>query len=156
MALQHEGFARRVQEWLFRIRKLGGAVVLVGHRPDQFTTGSAINVAGNVLTRIFLPTTDVAAQAEHYRNLGLTDHMLRLLADATPRREYLIWQPDGVRIFELALGKLERYLVGIWEGLQRDEVFEKAKALAQQYPESWLLEIDDVLAQTPTEEAPAS
>ena len=143
MALQHAVFARRVREWLFRIRKLGGSVLLIGHRPDQFAEGSAINVLGNVPTRIFTPNPDVESMANYYKKLGLSDHVLKLLATAIPRREYLIWQPEGVRIFELALGELEKLMVGIWPGSpERETMFEQARELAERHPDDWLVRLE--------------
>ena len=148
IALSHDFFAQRVREWLFRVRKLGGTVLLVGHSPDQFTGSSAITVSNNCPTRIFVPGTDVKTLQTHYKALGLNDYALKLLEKAVPRKEYLIWQREGVRLFQLALGELEKLMVGIWKNeMERDKMLLHAQELFEKYPDRWLLILRDEFGQ---------
>jgi len=100
-------FAAKIREWLKVLRKRNVAVV--------FATQSLSDVADspispalieNCLTRIFLPNARALEPAVRrvYEQFGLSDQQLRLLASASPKRDYYYQSREGDRLFELSLG----------------------------------------------------
>ncbi len=65
-------------------------------------------------TRIFLPNPDAHTPqiAELYAGFGLNAQQLRIVASATPKREYYYQASTGNRLFELGLGPIALAAVG--------------------------------------------
>ena len=102
-------FASRIREWLKTLRKKNVAVV--------FATQSLADIAESAIapaiiescpTRIFLPNPRALepTQSEAYRRFGLNDTQVRLIAEASPKREYYLQSRAGNRLFELGLGPI--------------------------------------------------
>jgi type IV secretion/conjugal transfer VirB4 family ATPase len=107
--LDDGGFAAKIREWLKTLRKKNVAVV--------FATQSLADVARSSIapaliescpTRIFLPNPDAETPqiAPLYQGFGLNSQQLRIIAAATPKREYYYQSPAGNRLFELGLGPI--------------------------------------------------
>jgi type IV secretory pathway VirB4 component len=65
-------------------------------------------------TRIFLPNPDAHTPqiADLYESFGLNAQQIRIIAGATPKREYYYQSSSGNRLFELGLGPLMLAAVG--------------------------------------------
>jgi len=113
--LDQGAFAAKIREWLKTLRKFNVAVV--------FATQSLADIARSTIapaliescpTRVFLPNPDVHTPqiAELYRGFGLNDQQLRIVAGASPKREYYYQSSAGNRLFELGLGPIALAAVG--------------------------------------------
>ncbi|MFZ1893385.1 MAG: conjugal transfer protein TrbE, partial [Rhodoplanes sp.] len=102
-------FASRIREWLKTLRKKNVAVV--------FATQSLADIAESAIapaiiescpTRIFLPNPRALepTQSEAYRRFGLNETQVRLIAEASPKRDYYLQSRAGNRLFELGLGPI--------------------------------------------------
>jgi len=113
--LDQGSFAAKIREWLKTLRKFNVAVV--------FATQSLADIAGSSIapaliescpTRVFLPNPDARTPqiATLYEGFGLNDAQKRIIAGATPKREYYYQSTSGNRLFELGLGPLMLAAVG--------------------------------------------
>ncbi len=113
--LDQGSFAAKIREWLKTLRKFNVAVV--------FATQSLADIAGSSIapaliescpSRIFLPNPDANTPqiAEFYSAFGLNAQQIRIIASATPKREYYFQSSSGNRLFELGLGPLALAAVG--------------------------------------------
>ena len=113
--LDQGSFAAKIREWLKTLRKFNVAVV--------FATQSLADIARSSIapaliescpTRIFLPNPDAQTPqiAEFYAAFGLNAQQIRIIATATPKREYYYQSSTGNRLFELGLGPLTLAAVG--------------------------------------------
>lgn len=109
LMLDHPVFAARIREWLKTLRKLNVSVV--------FATQSLADIAGSAIapalvescpTRIFLPNSRAREPQtrETYERFGLNARQIAMIAEATPKRDYLYQSPLGCRLFELGLGPI--------------------------------------------------
>ncbi len=106
LALDDEGFAGRIREWLKTLRKKNASVV--------FATQSLSDIDGSTIapaiiescpTRLFLPNERAIEPqiTAIYRRFGLNDRQIEILARATPKRDYYCQSRRGNRLFELGL-----------------------------------------------------
>ncbi|HTX51694.1 MAG TPA: conjugal transfer protein TrbE, partial [Caulobacteraceae bacterium] len=113
--LDQGSFAAKIREWLKTLRKFNVAVV--------FATQSLADIARSSIapaliescpTRIFLPNPDASTPqiAALYEGFGLNAQQLRIIASATPKREYYYQSSAGNRLFELGLGPIALAAVG--------------------------------------------
>jgi type IV secretion system protein TrbE len=107
LALDDPAFGAQLQTWLGTVRKKNGSVVLTTLSLAQVIRSPiAYALTELCLTRIFLPNAwalDPAGSAA-YRQFGLGDRQIELIARATPARDYYVQSRDGERLFELGLG----------------------------------------------------
>src|SRR3981189_1342534 len=91
LALDDEGFAGHVREWLKTLRKKNASVVFATH------SVAAIEIAGicpaiieSCQTRLLLPNERAIEPqiSAIYRRFGLNDRQIEILARATPERDY--------------------------------------------------------------------
>ena len=113
--LDQGSFAAKIREWLKTLRKFNVAVI--------FATQSLADIAGSSIapaliescpTRIFLPNPDAQTPqiSDFYSAFGLNAQQIRIIASATPKREYYYQSSSGNRLFELGLGPLTLAAVG--------------------------------------------
>jgi type IV secretion/conjugal transfer VirB4 family ATPase len=106
LALDDEGFAGQVREWLKTLRKKNASVV--------FATQSLADIDGSAIapaiiescpTRLFLPNERAIEPqiSAVYRRFGLNDRQIEILARATPKGDYYCQSRRGNRLFELGL-----------------------------------------------------
>ena len=109
LALDDEGFAGQIREWLKTLRKKNASVI--------FATQSLSDIDGSAIapaiiesspTRIFLPNERAIEPqiTDIYRRFGLNDRQIEILARATPKRDYYCQSRRGNRLFELGLGEV--------------------------------------------------
>lgn len=109
LALDDEGFAGQLREWLKTLRKKNASVI--------FATQSLSDIDGSVIapaiiescpTRLLLPSERAIEPqiASIYRRFGLNDRQIEILARATPKRDYYCQSRRGNRLFELGLSEV--------------------------------------------------
>jgi type IV secretion system protein VirB4 len=106
LALDDDGFAGQLREWLKTLRKKNASVL--------FATQSLADIDGSRIapaiiescpTRLFLPN-ERALEPQimaTYRRFGLNDRQIEILSRATPKRDYYCQSRRGNRLFELGL-----------------------------------------------------
>ena len=107
LALDDQGFAGQLREWLKTLRKKNASVMFATQSLSDID-GSAIAPAiiESCPTRLFLPN-ERAIEPQImaiYRRFGLNDRQIEILARATPKRDYYCQSRRGNRLFELGLG----------------------------------------------------
>jgi len=106
LALDDEGFAGQLREWLKTLRKKNASVV--------FATQSLSDIDGSTIapaiiescqTRLLLPNERAIEPqiTAIYRRFGLNDRQIEILARAMPKRDYYCQSRRGNRLFELGL-----------------------------------------------------
>lgn len=109
LALDDEGFAAQLREWLKTLRKKNASVV--------FATQSLADIDGSAIapaiiescqTRLFLPNERAIEPqiTTIYRRFGLNDRQIEILSRATPKRDYYCQSRRGNRLFELGLSEV--------------------------------------------------
>ena len=109
LALDDEGFAGQLREWLKTLRKKNASVV--------FATQSLSDIDGSTIapaiiescqTRLLLPNERAIEPqiTAIYRRFGLNDRQIEILARAMPKRDYYCQSRRGNRLFELGLGQV--------------------------------------------------
>ncbi|MBX9649991.1 MAG: conjugal transfer protein TrbE [Xanthobacteraceae bacterium] len=109
LALDDEGFAGQLREWLKTLRKKNASVIFATQSLSDID-GSAIAPAiiESCPTRLFLPN-ERAIEPQImaiYRRFGLNDRQIEILARAPPKRDYYCQSRRGNRLFELGLGDI--------------------------------------------------
>ncbi|AWV24650.1 Conjugal transfer protein trbe [Roseomonas mucosa] len=106
LALDDEGFAGQLREWLKTLRKKNASVIFATQSLSDID-GSAIAPAiiESCQTRILLPNERAVEPqiTAIYRRFGLNDRQIEILARATPKRDYYCQSRRGNRLFELGL-----------------------------------------------------
>jgi len=107
LALDDQGFASQLREWLKTLRKKNASVIFATQSLSDID-GSAIAPAiiESCPTRLFLPNERAIEPqiTAIYRRFGLNDRQIEILARATPKRDYYCQSRRGNRLFELGLG----------------------------------------------------
>ena len=113
--LGHGRFAEKIKDWLKTLRRKNVGVV--------FATQSLADVASSTIapsliescpTKIYLPNPSALdpETGAQYGRFGLNTKQMRLIASATPKREYYFTCPDGNRLIDLGLGPVALTVVG--------------------------------------------
>lgn len=109
LALDDEGFAGQLREWLKTLRKKNASVLFATQSLSDID-GSAIAPAiiESCPTRIFLANERAIEPqiSAIYHRFGLNDRQIEILARATPKRDYYCQSRRGNRLFELGLGEV--------------------------------------------------
>jgi len=140
MALVHSLFGARVNQWLLQLRKQNAAVVLATQSPAQLAQlPHRDTILGSCVTKIYLPNPDARtpAQAPLYRELGLNDRELAIIAQATPKRHYYLTSPSGNRLFELGLGPVALTFLAAAPGQSPDETRRALDSLIHAHGLDW-------------------
>jgi len=106
LALDDEGFAGQLREWLKTLRKKNASVIFATQSLSDID-GSAIAPAiiESCQTRILLPNERAIEPqiTAIYRRFGLNDRQIEILARAMPKCDYYCQSRRGNRLFELGL-----------------------------------------------------
>jgi type IV secretion/conjugal transfer VirB4 family ATPase len=159
LPLMKSAFAARIKQWLLTLRKQNAAVVLATQSLSQLRESPHRAVLlESCPTRILLPNPEAAspAHAALYRDLGLNDAEVQLLARARRKRDYYFKSPRGSRLFELGLGPLALAFVGTPEGMTQAEAIAEARPLIDRHGAAWPREWLARRGVTPPAEPPAA
>jgi type IV secretion system protein TrbE len=106
LALDDEGFASQLREWLKTLRKKNASVVFATQSLSDIE-GSAVAPAiiESCQTRILLPNERAIEPqiTRIYQQFGLNDRQIEIIARAMPKRDYYCQSRRGNRLFELGL-----------------------------------------------------
>ncbi|ASP73329.1 conjugal transfer protein TrbE [Sinorhizobium meliloti] len=108
-ALDDGGFAQKIKEWLKTLRKKNVSVVFSSQSlADIEASPIAPVLVESCPTRIFLANERAVEPqiATVYRQFGLNDRQIEIVARATPKRDYYCQSRRGNRLFELGLGEV--------------------------------------------------
>ena len=109
LALDDEGFAGQLREWLKTLRKKNASVVFATQSlSDIDSSGIAPAIIESCQTRLLLPNERAIEPqiSAIYRRFGLNDRQIEILARAIPKRDYYCQSRRGNRLFELGLGEV--------------------------------------------------
>jgi type IV secretion system protein VirB4 len=140
LPLLHPAFSARINAWLLGLRKLNAAVVLVTQSLAQLNAAPGRHVIfQSCPTRVLLPDHEALSPsvAPLYRDLGLNERELEILAAARPRRDYYATAPAGRRLFDLGLGPVALSFLAPAEGLTTRQTLAAARALQDAAGEGW-------------------
>jgi len=109
LALDDEGFAGQLREWLKTLRKKNASVIFATQSLSDID-GSAIAPAiiESCQTRLQLPNERAIEPqiTAIYRRFGLNDRQIEIIARAMPKRDYYCQSRRGNRLFELGLSEV--------------------------------------------------
>jgi len=109
LALDDEGFANQLREWLKTLRKKNASVIFA---TQSLSDIDGSNIAPAIIescpTRLLLPNERAIEPqiTAIYRRFGLNDRQIEILARATPKRDYYCQSRRGNRLFELGLSEV--------------------------------------------------
>ena len=106
LALDDEGFASQLREWLKTLRKKNASVIFATQSlSDIDNSAIAPAIIESCPTRLLLPNERAIEPqiTAIYRRFGLNDRQIEILARATPKRDYYCQSRRGNRLFELGL-----------------------------------------------------
>lgn len=109
LALDDEGFAGQLREWLKTLRKKNASVVFATQSlSDIDASPIAPAIIESCQTRLLLPNERAVEPqiTAIYRRFGLNDRQIEILARATPKRDYYCQSRRGNRLFELGLSEV--------------------------------------------------
>ncbi|PYD61943.1 conjugal transfer protein TrbE [Gluconacetobacter entanii] len=107
LVLDDGDFAGQLREWLKTLRKKNASVVFATQSLSDIANSSiAPAVVESCPTRIFLPNERAIEPqiAAIYRDFGLNERQITIIARAASKREYYCQIRRGNRLFELGLG----------------------------------------------------
>ena len=113
--LKNETFAGKIAEWLKVLRKKNVYVIFATQDvADVASSPLKTTIIQQCLTKIYLadPSAVTAGMSDVYREFGLSDSEINLIASAQMKRDYFYASPMGRRLFQLDLGPLTLALVG--------------------------------------------
>jgi type IV secretion system protein VirB4 len=106
LALDDEGFAGQLREWLKTLRKKNASVIFATQSlSDIDNSAIAPAIIESCPTRLLLPNERAIEPqiTAIYRRFGLNDRQIDILARAMPKRDYYCQSRRGNRLFELGL-----------------------------------------------------
>ncbi|MDP0926531.1 conjugal transfer protein TrbE [Paracoccus onubensis] len=109
LALDDQGFAEQLREWLKTLRKRNASVIFATQSlSDIDQSPIAPAIIESCPTRLLLPNERAIEPQilRVYRRFGLNDRQIEILARATPKRDYYCQSRRGNRLFELGLAEI--------------------------------------------------
>ncbi len=109
LALDDDGFAGQLREWLKTLRKKNASVIFATQSLSDIDNSSiAPAIIESCSTRLLLPNERAIEPqiTAIYRRFGLNDRQIEILAGATPKRDYYCQSRRGNRLFELGLSEV--------------------------------------------------
>ena len=109
LALDDDGFAGQLREWLKTLRKKNASVIFATQSLSDIDNSSiAPAIIESCPTRLLLPNERAIEPqiTAIYRRFGLNDRQIEILARAVPKRDYYCQSRRGNRLFELGLSEV--------------------------------------------------
>lgn len=109
LALDDEGFAGQLREWLKTLRKKNASVIFATQSlSDIDNSAIAPAIIESCPTRLLLPNERAIEPqiTAIYRRFGLNDRQIEILARAMPKRDYYCQSRKGNRLFDLGLSEV--------------------------------------------------
>jgi type IV secretion system protein VirB4 len=141
LALDDDGFAGQLREWLKTLRKKNASVIFATQSLSDID-GSAIAPAiiESCPTRLLLPNERAIEPqiTAIYRRFGLNDRQIEILARATPKRDYYCQSRRGNRLFELGLSDVALALCAASSKTDQQAIDKVAAHGRDGFLEAWL------------------
>ncbi|WP_048646183.1 conjugal transfer protein TrbE [Nitratireductor soli] len=138
LALDDEGFAGQLREWLKTLRKKNASVIFATQSLSDID-GSAIAPAiiESCQTRLLLPNERAIEPqiTAIYRRFGLNDRQIEIIARAMPKRDYYCQSRRGNRLFDLGLSDVALSLCAASSKADQATI---AQLLAEHGPDGFL------------------
>lgn len=138
--LANPSFASRMEDWLRTFRKKRAFVMFATQALDELARLPNIGaLVGNIPTQILLPSmkSSVQAQSELYAQLfATTEAQLALLAQAVPKRDYLLVRPSVTRLVQ---ARMPPVLVAINEATSKERLRARLREYEQAGGPGWEL-----------------
>jgi len=138
LALDDEGFAGQLREWLKTLRKKNASVIFATQSLSDID-GSAIAPAiiESCQTRLLLPNERAIEPqiTAIYRRFGLNDRQIEIIARAMPKRDYYCQSRRGNRLFDLGLSDVALSLCAASSKTDQAAI---AQLLAEHGPDGFL------------------
>lgn len=134
--LDHPLFEERIDTWTRELRKANTSLVMATQfTGDALQTGLSDALLQSCKTRIFLPNEEAKATkvSDKYRELGLSDTQIDLLATLKPKQDYYVIKPEGRRIIDFCIGEKALKIIGATDV----EDSQKFKTLWKKDPDHW-------------------
>jgi len=141
--LGHKLFRSKVREWLKVMRKANCAVVMATQSLSDAKHSEIMDVlAESCLTKAFLANYAAreSTQAELYSNMGLNDRQIGIVANARPKRDYLICTPEGQRLIQLAIQPESLAFLGSSDKESIARIKQLHETYGTAWPEKWIEE----------------
>ena len=138
--LGNEVFKEKIREWLKVLRKANCSVVLATQSLSDAKKSNIMDVlVESCLTKIFLanPFAEQEDQYELYKDCGLNERQISIIARSTQKRDYYMTNPYGRRQFQLALSRAELAFVGASDKESLARIHELREAFG---PDDWQME----------------
>lgn len=146
LALDDEGFAGQLREWLKTLRKKNASVVFATQSlSDIDASPIAPAIIESCQTRLLLPNERAIEPqiTPIYRRFGLNDRQIEILARATPKRDYYCQSRRGNRLFELGLSDVALALCAASSKQHQARIAEVfSRSGRDGFLEAWLREND--------------
>jgi type IV secretion/conjugal transfer VirB4 family ATPase len=146
LALDDEGFAGQLREWLKTLRKKNASVVFATQSlSDIDASPIAPAIIESCPTRLLLPNERAIEPqiTAIYRRFGLNDRQIEILARATPKRDYYCQSRRGNRLFELGLSEVALALCAASSKQHQARIAEVfARSGKDGFLDAWLREND--------------
>lgn len=140
--LGHPVFKEKIREWLKVLRKANCLVLLATQSLSDAAKSGILDVLQESCpTKILLPnpyafnkgSENIFGPYDFYKQFGLNDAQIAIIADATPKREYYYMSPLGTRLFNLALGDVALAFVAA----SSKEQVKECKRLVEKHGDEW-------------------
>jgi len=143
LMLGHSVFRDKIREWLKVLRKANCQVILATQSLSDAAQSGILDVLQESCPiKIMLPNPQAfnKGSSEHfgpydfYKQFGLNDREIEIIADAIPKQEYYYISPLGTRLFNLALDEIALAFVG---ASGKDDI-KSIKNLIEEYGDEWV------------------
>jgi len=111
----HPLFARQIKDWLKTLRKKNVSVIFATQSISDMNDTPLMNtLIESCPTRIFMPNKKALDDNiyEQYRQFGLNEKQINIIATSLPKRDYYCQSDIGNRKFELGLGTAAISILG--------------------------------------------
>ena len=135
--LKNPLFAAELKKWLFTLRKMNASIIFATQSLSNIMESPvAPAIIESCRTKIYLPNPVALEQTIKplYQAFGLNETEIRIIAQATPKRQYYYKSTLGSRLFELALGPVALAYCGASSPQDQQMV---RKILAEDGPENF-------------------
>jgi type IV secretion/conjugal transfer VirB4 family ATPase len=116
MLLDREEYRNEIKDWLKTYRKKLVSVIFISQSLSDIAKSAIKDILmESCPTKIYLPNPEALQSdvRQQYKDFGLNDSQINLIATATPKKDYYIVQPQGQRLVDFNLGEVTLAFLGI-------------------------------------------
>ncbi len=135
--LGHPVFREKIREWLKVLRKANCIVIMATQSlTDAVNSGILDVLVESTASKIYLPNPNARDDetASIYKRMGLNQRQIDIIAMAKPKQQYYYFSEQGLRLYELALGKMGLAFAGASDKDTVDDI----KGLEKKYGDDWV------------------